>query len=113
FEGFVPSDEEANANCKAVSQRRKHGHWHLELINGDATAAPLASPVVESDHSVAEVNEAFRVGPEVAERVQHVCNRLPDTVMPPRHRGPRQLGWRRPLDSRVNAFKQSVEVPPV
>src|SRR4051812_26807473 len=72
FEGGFPGGKEADPNCQAVAHRRKHPHGHLELIDGDAAAAPLASPVVKSNYPVSKVDEPFRIGSEVAECVQHV-----------------------------------------
>ena len=62
FEGSVPGDKEASANYEAIAHRREHAYRDLELIDGNAAAASLASPVVESDDPVPKVDKAFRVG---------------------------------------------------
>src|SRR5206468_6290397 len=67
FERCAPGGEEASANYKAVAHRGKHACGHLKLIDGDTATTPPASPVVEADHLVVEIDEAFGLGSEVTE----------------------------------------------
>src|SRR4051812_19121427 len=114
LERLLPRGEEAHVGRLPVGvHRRDHAHRNVEVVNRDPTSASAASPPVEANHTVTRVDESLRLSAQIAERVEHVLDCLPDAVVPVVSARARQLRRRPPFDVGMRHLQEAVEVSAV